>query len=57
MMRHYESDDKIANSVDYRLLRKIAMKKLSSRANATTVLTKFRQNNELSVLTLKKIIK
>lgn len=30
---------------------------MNSRSNATTVLTKFRQNNELCVLNLKKIIK
>lgn len=57
VMRHCESQRYIANSVDYKLLKKIATKKLNSRTNATTMLTKFRQNNELSVLNLKKIIK
>ena len=56
-MRHFESMPDIAESVDYKLLKNIATKKLNSRSNPTTMLTKFRQNNELCVLNLKKIIK
>lgn len=47
----------IHHSVDFKLLRNITSKKIKSKDNFARTLTIFRQNNEINVLYLKKIIK
>lgn len=47
----------ITQSVDFKLLRNITSKKIKSKENFARILTIFRQNNEINILYLKKMIK
>lgn len=47
----------IHQSIDFKLLRNITSKKIKSKDNFARTLTIFRQNNEINILYLKKIIK
>lgn len=50
-------DADICQNIDYKLLKNIASKKIRSKDNFARTLTIFRQNNEVSVQNLKKVIK
>jgi uncharacterized protein YdhG (YjbR/CyaY superfamily) len=47
----------ITKSVEYRLLKNITSKKLRSKEKFAKTLTSFRQNNEVNIQNLKKIVK
>ena len=47
----------ITKSVEYRLLKNITSKKLRSKEKFAKTLTSFRQNNEVNIQNLKKVVK
>jgi hypothetical protein len=54
---HSAKQTDIHQSIDFKLLRNITSKKIKSKDNFARTLTIFRQNNEINILYLKKIIK
>lgn len=56
-MASKQAAESVTKSVEFRLLKNITSKKLRSKEKFAKTLTSFRQNNEVNIQNLRKIVK